>query len=136
MEEKEQGLESSEKAAPGASWEPEEEPSSLSFSQWASQEHVRMVFVKLALPVHHALTKSEEKASDESAKLKVDIQYIEPIEPNVEARIRAIKPPRGRVIREGDYPPMQAVKREDGTWVLVKREKPTTLWGRVKALLF
>ncbi len=54
---------------------------------------------------------------------------------DLETRLRAIKPPEGRVIREGDYPPMQAVQTEDGTWVLVKREKPTTFWGRMKELL-
>ena len=61
---------------------------------------------------------------------------FEPIEPDVEARLKAIKPPEGRVIREGDYPPMHAAQTEDGTWVLVKREQPTTFWGRVKAFLF
>lgn len=58
------------------------------------------------------------------------------ISETLDERLKAIKLPEGRVIREGDYPPMQAVKMEDGTWVLIKRETPTTLWGRVKALLF
>lgn len=59
-----------------------------------------------------------------------------PVESDLDARLRAIKPPEGRTIREGDYPPMKAVQKEDGTWVLVKREQPTTFWGRVKAFLF